>query len=314
MTRERAPEGLGPKLQEARTRRGVSLSQLAESTKIPVSTLQALERNDISRLPGGVLSRGFVRSFATAAGLDPEATVAEFVAQFPLESVTAGYPAAQRVDQNEVSDPRPSEGSSTLHWWKASALLRSVAIAVFPAALVVYLATTNSWSPWAAMPGRTATAPAAPANTPVRLDVTPPSDQQDAGSAAGDLPVAADVADPAAANFASGSPSTNAESALDTNRSEEPGAVSREPLAVVLSVTSPSWVIATVDGTRILNRLIEVGEQEMFEAHRDLVLTAGDAGAIVMTLNGVLAKSLGRPGETITARVSRTNFKHYLSP
>jgi hypothetical protein len=50
------------------------------------------------------------------------------------------------------------------------------------------------------------------------------------------------------------------------------------------------------------------------DARRDLVLTAGDAAAIVMTLNGALAKSLGRPGETITARISRTNFKHYLLP
>ena len=71
-------------------------------------------------------------------------------------------------------------------------------------------------------------------------------------------------------------------------------------------------MIATVDGKKTVNRLFQVGEQETLEARHDLVLTAGDAGAIVMTLNGALAKSLGRPGETITARVTRTNFRDYL--
>ena len=40
-----------------------------------MSALEALERNDISRLPGGIFSRAFVRSYAIEVGLDPEATI-----------------------------------------------------------------------------------------------------------------------------------------------------------------------------------------------------------------------------------------------
>jgi cytoskeletal protein RodZ len=82
----------GARIRQARERRGISLRQIAETTKISVSVLEALERNDISRLPGGIFSRGFVRSYAVEIGVDPEQTVRDFMAQFPHDSVTAGSP------------------------------------------------------------------------------------------------------------------------------------------------------------------------------------------------------------------------------
>jgi hypothetical protein len=45
-----------------------------------------------------------------------------------------------------------------------------------------------------------------------------------------------------------------------------------------------------------------------------LVLTAGDASAITLTLNGAEAKSLGKAGEVVTARLNLTNFKGYVQP
>src|ERR671922_1093815 len=84
----------GGKLRQARERRGISLRQIAASTKISAAALEALERNDISKLPGGIFSRAFVRSYAIEVGLDPEETVRDFMLQFPHDSVTAGSPHA----------------------------------------------------------------------------------------------------------------------------------------------------------------------------------------------------------------------------
>jgi cytoskeletal protein RodZ len=82
----------GARMRHAREQRGVSLRQIADATKISVSQLEALERNDISRLPGGIFSRAFVRSYAVEVGVDPEQTVRDFMAQFPPDSVTVGSP------------------------------------------------------------------------------------------------------------------------------------------------------------------------------------------------------------------------------
>src|SRR5438874_3532021 len=79
-------------MRQVREQRGITCRQIADRTQTPVSKLEALERNDISRLPGGIFSRGFVRSYAAEIGVDPEQTVREFLAQFPHDSVTAGSP------------------------------------------------------------------------------------------------------------------------------------------------------------------------------------------------------------------------------
>lgn len=85
----------GGKLRDARERRGISLRQIAATTKISVPALEALERNDISRLPGGIFSRALVRSYAAEVGLDPETTVQEFLLRF---QATPGVDAPPRAE------------------------------------------------------------------------------------------------------------------------------------------------------------------------------------------------------------------------
>src|SRR3954471_20363004 len=102
MTPERPAGDLGRKLREARERKGMSLRQIANATKISVGVLDALERNDISKLPGGIFGRAFVRSYAVEVGLDPEVTIQNFIAQFPNDSVTAGHPTSQQVEDTEA--------------------------------------------------------------------------------------------------------------------------------------------------------------------------------------------------------------------
>ena len=67
---------------KGRERRGLSLAAVAAATKISVATLQAMERGDFARLPGGVFTRGFLRAYAREVGLDPEETVQHYLSQF----------------------------------------------------------------------------------------------------------------------------------------------------------------------------------------------------------------------------------------
>ena len=80
----------GTEMRRQREGRGITLRQIADATKISKSALEALERGDISRLPGGIFLRAFVRSYASEIGLDPEQTVRDFMVQFPDDSVTTG--------------------------------------------------------------------------------------------------------------------------------------------------------------------------------------------------------------------------------
>src|SRR5262249_42965316 len=76
-------EAFGPNLRRIRLQRGVSLQQLAANTKVKETLWVGLERNDFSRWPNGIFARAYVREYAKAVGVDPEATVDEFCRWFP---------------------------------------------------------------------------------------------------------------------------------------------------------------------------------------------------------------------------------------
>jgi transcriptional regulator with XRE-family HTH domain len=76
-------DAFGSNLRRARLARGISLGQIAASTKIAQDLLEGLERNDFSQWPFGILARAYVRQYATAIGLDGELAVDEFCRQFP---------------------------------------------------------------------------------------------------------------------------------------------------------------------------------------------------------------------------------------
>ena len=58
----------GGRLRQAREERGISPRQIAANTKT-VGALEALERNNVSKLPGGIFSRAFVRSYAVSGSI-----------------------------------------------------------------------------------------------------------------------------------------------------------------------------------------------------------------------------------------------------
>ena len=82
------------KLRSARERRGIPLSTIAAATKVGVSHLAALERNDLSRWPAGIYRRAWIRSYAAAVGLPVEATLEEFVVIFDPAPMPAAQPPA----------------------------------------------------------------------------------------------------------------------------------------------------------------------------------------------------------------------------
>jgi transcriptional regulator with XRE-family HTH domain len=55
-----------PNLTAIRQSRGLSLAQLAESTKISRYYLKAIETGEVSKLPGGVYTRSYIRQYAQA--------------------------------------------------------------------------------------------------------------------------------------------------------------------------------------------------------------------------------------------------------
>lgn len=53
-----------------RQKRGVTLEQIAENTKISMRFLRAIEDEEFEKLPGGIFSTSYLRQYASEIGFD----------------------------------------------------------------------------------------------------------------------------------------------------------------------------------------------------------------------------------------------------
>ncbi len=70
----------GECLLQAREKAGLELADLAERTKIPPASLQAIERDEYHKVSGDLYVKSFLRSYAKEVGLDPEEMIETYQA------------------------------------------------------------------------------------------------------------------------------------------------------------------------------------------------------------------------------------------
>ena len=78
-------------LDQIRSRKGVSLADIAEQTKISLFFLRAIEEEQFSKLPGGIFDRNYIRQYAAAAGI-PESKLLERYAKWQAEHAEPEQP------------------------------------------------------------------------------------------------------------------------------------------------------------------------------------------------------------------------------
>ena len=300
MNAERAD--FGARLRDAREARGLSLRQIAAATKISVMALEALERNDRTRLPGGLFSRAFVRAYAREVGLDPDQAVREFLERFPDDLETA--PSPDGVRKRPASDEILGGGSrSGLRW---------LGLAVTIALIIVWIGVDRYYSnrTEGAKPGpSTRVAPAAapaPPPLPKPAAATLPAGEQPQAPPPGQPTQAGTQADAQLQGAGARSPV-----AQPATEAAPPDA--SLPLHVVVSARSDCWVSASTDGKRVAGRTLKPGEKLELAAARSIVLTVGDATALSYTVNNAPGRSLGGAGQVVTAVITTANYQTFVA-
>ena len=252
----------------------MTLPQVSASTKIPVSKLRAIERDELESLPGGIFTRGFVRAYAEAVGLDSRETLAQFEARFPEESSVATLHAttAGRANEEFVERQRTAKG---LIWF-----------ALLSAPLIAWLAVVMSGDPQPAEPDGT------------------DAGQVEPSGASGSRPPLPSAPAPAVP--------PPAESAVPVDPPPVAPADAGQ-LTMEISPTADCWVVASADGTTLFSRLLQVGERQVIVAREAIDLRIGDAGAFGFTINQRPGRSLGAPGEVLNVRVTPSNYLSFVA-
>ena len=268
----------GDRLRREREMRGITLDEIAESTKISRRHLEALEKEDFDSLPGGIFNRGFVRSYARYLGIDEDQAVADY-------SAAATEPAeAENKFPLDVPEPGPDLNP------RRSTLPLILALVALVAVLAIFWARTrsrgaeNQESASANTPGATGSPSpvnVAPEQTPAS---TPEATAETPNSSAADSPTPSSSSNPAAAT-------------IQPSASQSPERL----FSVVVMAKEDSWVSVTADGRTVFEgRTLSAGERQSFRAGKKIVFTTGNAGGVDVIFNG---KTLGTIGNESEKRV-----------
>jgi cytoskeletal protein RodZ len=248
-------ESFGARLKREREQRKVTLDEISLSTKIGTRFLRALEEEHFEQLPGGIFNKGFVRAYARHLGMDEEQTISEYL----LASGTV-QPEKQpeAVRELELRTEQDTQAAARVPWGMLAIILLLVA---FGFALWGFHSRERSASPSVeTAPADNQTSAPAPANT--------------------------DTKKPAASE-SSAAPSTASVSTAESSAATTPNAGPVSGAFVVLiTAREDSWLTITVDGKQIMNdTLIAPGERSV-PGQKEVVVRAGDVGALDFSFNG----------------------------
>lgn len=122
---EDAAEGenrVGDILREARESRGMSLEEIAKSTRVPMRHLENIENGDYTDLPAPTYSTGFVKAYARAVGLNQETVGQAFRDEIQ-------YRTTQETTEDYFEPADPSRVPPRSLAWIAAAIAIILAIA-----------------------------------------------------------------------------------------------------------------------------------------------------------------------------------------
>jgi cytoskeletal protein RodZ len=83
-----------------RRNRGITIEQIASSTKISVRALEAIEQGEFGKLPGGIYNTSYIRQYAREIDYDESAILAEYYRE------TGAQPESGRQEKRLLSSFR----------------------------------------------------------------------------------------------------------------------------------------------------------------------------------------------------------------
>jgi len=270
---------VGAGLRAVRERLGWKLPEVAESLRIRLPYLEAIERGDLASLPGPAYQTGFVRSYAQVLGLDAEEILRRFRAE-------GGMVSAAKAELSFLA-PVPDRAVPT----NAIVLLCVVVLAIGYGAW--YLHTDHDRRLAQAVPSVPAElAPlAVPPKPPAPVVVAKPAP---APAAVAPVTAPATTVTPAAPAAKPVAP------VVATNQAPAPVAPPPAPPSQVITATADTWVEVTdATGNILFSKTMHAGDSWPVPDEPGLTMTAGNAGGTEITTGGKAGAALGSTGNVL---------------
>jgi cytoskeleton protein RodZ len=272
----------GESLKREREMRGVTLEEISAATRIAERFLKAIENDQWDQLPGGVFNRGFVRAMARYLGLDEENIVAEYalaIGDRPSVPVWTGSPPTVTPDQPWAA-------------WGVTAVL----ILALLAGSWFGVRRLIAWR--AARPTAQPASLAADSAAAVKHDAAQIPPELATPSAAPDVAAAASAGAPGTVSAAPGAASGAAPASPVADRFE-----------LKVEAAKKTRITVTADKDIVYQGTIKAGENQFFSAADHFQISAKDAGALHLELNGKPIPPIGPSGHSAKITLTRDSLK-----
>ena len=285
--------------------RGVSLEEISAATKISIRFLQAIENEELAKLPGGIFTRSFVRTYARYLGLDEDRVL--------TDCQLAGK-QKQEVDIRRITASRTPQNSAGARTRIIAFLMAGVLLAG-GYALFRYsrrIMEQQSSTPMVIPPSTPAPGTNPPTNAaPVQPSTPALPESNPALQAPSASPAAGAATPPGTLQGGPPSPGAKANPPNQSVTSEATSAVAAHTdLVLQVAATERAWVAVDADGKTVLQKVLNPNEVENLKARESFDVTIGNAQGVVLTLNGATLKPLGRRGEVKSIHLTRDDLKN----
>lgn len=296
---------------QRRQRLGLTLQEVSSFTKLHPRFLKAIEQADFSKLPGGILTKSFIRSYAQEIGIDDAQAISEYLAitgQAPPEPVWD--PARPDIHSRaSTTEDHPS---------KSHAGLLSISLIV----LLIIVASSASF-----LLGRhyrhykelllshvqdSRTTPNPTIDTQVDgksseetspITIASPSITGPPAPTASAVTTASIQAPPTEPPDKTSTSQPDEDSTPKTNELT-PTECAASTICVQISARENAWVSISVDGKVILQNTLVAPTRKLIAAQRHLVIRAGNVGALDFRFNGIQLPAQGDYDEAKTLSFS----------
>lgn len=290
-------DSIGERLRQERLRQGFDLQQLAELTKINLVFLEAIEADDLEKLPGIFFTRSFVRQYARALQLDE----ADFEPELNRIAACERVPTIERppVTPEELDVPPMAArgGRSSAQRPLGSLVVLLAIVAVCSVIFWLWQRSREARSASSEQP-ESATAPQ-PVAAPAPQPVSPPP---------------APSSEPAAVEPTGASGPATETPTPETPPPAQAVATQTAPILVRIHAIEATWVRIASDGKYQFSGILKPDESRTVEANQLVQLRTGNAAGIEVSWNDKPVGPIGPAGQVRNVEFTTAGFKVLTLP
>lgn len=273
---------MGSTFRTEREKRGLTIKDAERETSIRAKYLEALEQGAYDVLPSEVYVKGFIRNYAKFLHLNGEALVQEYREEIHGTDVAPIAPTAPETT-SMVNEHAPFSSGSDFHERVEKSHKKQIFAVMAAAVVLLFVGSVYYFfgdDPSAQKPQQAAqqssaqkpqqasqtqpTTPAQPSRTVAQSQPQQATQQTVTGSAIGNT-----------ANASAGQADVTAK------------------------FTGRCWVQAIADGKVVYEGMAEANQTMRWTGKKELIVTAGNAGAVDVTYNGQRVGKLGKEGAVV---------------